>query len=86
MRHYPFGLNGKIDQQTHRSRRDTSTGIVKHRRDSYIAMRDLLLELEDRGELTSEIMDNLQQSYLSDEIWEPFVGVKLYVLKMFPNV
>ena len=83
---YTFGLNGKVDPKTGRSRKDTSTGIVKQRQDAYIAMYDLLQELDSRGELTPEVIDRFRLSLLSDEIWEPFIGVKLYVLKMFPNI
>ena len=83
---YTFGLNGKVDPKTGRSRKDTSTGIVKSRRDAYIAMRDLLTELNDSGTLTSDIIQRYRHSLLSDKVWEPFIGVKLYVLKMFPNV
>lgn len=83
---YTFGLNGKVDPQTGHSRKDTTTGIVKSRKDAYIAMRDLLIELQSTGELTQDIVNGFQQNLLSDTVWEPFVGVKLYVLKMFPNV
>lgn len=83
---YTFGLNGKVDPQTGHCRKDTTTGIVKSRKDAYAAMRDLLIELDSAGELSPEIINRFQKSLLSDMVWEPFVGVKLYVLKMFPNV
>ena len=78
-----FGLNGTIDLHTGRSRRDTTTGIVKQRKDAYIAMRDLLQELDSNGELTSDNIDKIRDDLLSETMWEPFIGVKLYVLRLF---
>lgn len=80
---YTFGLNGKVDPKTGHSRKDTSTGIVKSRKDAYIAMQDLLLELDNTGELTPDVITKFRHSLLSDMVWEPFVGVKLFVLNMF---
>lgn len=83
---YTFGLNGKVDPKTGHSRKDTTTGIVKARKDAYISMLDLLVELEESGELTSDVIQNFKLSLLSDDVWEPFIGVKLYVLDNYPNV
>ena len=46
-------------------------------------MQDLLLELDNTVELTPDVINNFRQSLLSDIVWEPFVGVKLFVLNMF---
>ena len=80
---YTFGLNGKVDSKTGRSREDTTTGIVIQRKDAYIAMRDLLQELDSNGELTSDNIDKIRDDLLSETVWEPFIGVKLYVLRLF---
>lgn len=78
-----YGLNGKVDPKTRRSRQDTTSGIVKRRKDTYIAMFDELMEMEAAGSLTEELILAFRRSLLSDEKWEPFIGVKLYVLDMF---
>lgn len=78
-----YGLNGKVDPKTHRSQKDTTSGIVKQRKDTYIAMFDELMQMEDAGELTTDLIMAFRQSLLSDPAWEPFIGVKLYVLDMF---
>lgn len=81
-----FGLNGIIDPKTGHSRKDTTTGIVKKRKDAYIAMYDALMELHLSQELTPELIVRFRNSLLSDRSWEPFVGVKLYVLDLFQEI
>lgn len=78
-----YGLNGIIDPKTGHSRKDTTSGIVKKRKDAYIALYELLLELHQNSELTPEMIVKFRESLLSDEKWEPFVGVKLFVLDLF---
>ena len=78
-----YGLNGLVDPKNGRSRRDTTSGIVKQRKDAYISMFDELMRLEGEGALTPELVLQFRESLLSDEKWEPFIGVKLYVLDMF---
>ena len=78
-----YGLNGVVDPKNGRSRRDTTSGIVKHRKDAYIAMFDELMRLSDAGELTADLVLRFRESLLSDKKWEPFIGVKLHVLDMF---
>lgn len=81
-----FGLNGIIDPKTGHSRKDTTTGIVKKRKDAYIAMYDLLMELHRNQQLTPEMILAFRQSLLADSEWEPFVGVKLFVLDLFLEI
>lgn len=81
-----YGLNGKVDPRTLRSQKDTTSGIVKQRKDAYIALFDELMRMEHDGELTADIIVKYRQSLLSDPEWEPFLGVKLYVLDMFLDV
>lgn len=78
-----YGLNGQVDPKTGRSRKDTTSGIVKQRQDAYIAMFDELMRLEEEGTLTPELIHQFRDSLLSDPQWEPFIGVTLYVLDMF---
>ena len=78
-----YGLNGIVDSKTGRSRKDTTSGIVKQRKDAYISMFDELMRLEAEGELTPELVHAFRDSLLSDEKWEPFIGVKLHVLDLF---
>ena len=77
-----YGLNGTVDARG-RSRKDTTTGIVKRRKDTYITLFEELMELEAQGLLTADLVRRFRQSLCEDEAWEPFVGVKLYVLDLF---
>lgn len=78
-----FALNGVVDSRTGHSQRDTSTGIVKKRKDAYIAMYEPLEQMHLSGELTLDFIHRLRQDLLGEEKWEPFIGVKLYVLRLF---
>lgn len=78
-----YGLNGKLDPKTRRSRKDTTSGIVKQRKDAYLSLFDELMELERTGGLDADLLLRFRESLLSDKALEPFVGVKLYVLDMF---
>ena len=78
-----YGLNGIVDPKTGRSRKDTTSGIVKHRKDAYISMFEELMRLEAEGELTLDLVRRFRESLLSEDKWEPFIGVKLHVLDMF---
>lgn len=78
-----YGLNGKLDPNTHRSQKDTASGIVKQRKDAYISLFDELMRMQDEGVLTLEFLHALREDYLKDAKWEAFLGVKLYVLDMF---
>ena len=42
-----------------------------------------LMELEAQGLLTADLVRRFRRSLCEDEAWEPFVGVKLYVLDLF---
>ena len=77
-----YGLNGTVDARG-RSRKDTTTGIVKRRKDTYITLFEELMEMEAEGALTAELVRRFRRSLCEDEAWEPFVGVKLYVLDLF---
>ena len=77
-----YGLNGTVDARG-RSRKDTTTGIVKRRKDTYITLFEELMEMEAEGLLTAELVRRFRRSLCEDEKWEPFVGVKLYVLDLF---
>ena len=77
-----YGLNGTADARG-RSRKDTTTGIVKQRKDTYIAMFDELMDLEAQGLLTEDLVRRFRDSLCADVQWEPFVGVKLHVLDLF---
>ena len=81
-----YGLNGKMDPKTNRSQKDTTSGIVKQRKDTYNAMFDELMRLESTGDLTLDLLNRFRRSLLSDPEWEPFLGVKLYVLDMFLEI
>ena len=77
-----YGLNGTVDARG-RSRKDTTTGIVKRRKDTYITLFEELMEMEAQGLLTIDLVRRFRRSLCEDEAWEPFVGVKLYVLDLF---
>ena len=42
-----------------------------------------LMEMEAEGLLTADLVRRFRRSLCEDEAWEPFVGVKLYVLDLF---
>ena len=77
-----YGLNGTVDARG-RSRKDTTTGIVKRRKDTYIPRFEERMEQEAQGLLTAALVRRFRRSLCEDEAWEPFVGVKLYVLDLF---
>lgn len=79
---FTYGLNGSVDNHG-KLLRDTSTGLVKNRKDAYEEMNDSLLALLEDDELTAEWIRETIESYTSEPQWEPFVGVKLYVLKTY---
>ena len=49
-------------------------------------MFDELMRLESTGDLTLDLLNRFRRSLLSDPEWEPFLGVKLYVLDMFLEI
>jgi len=77
---YNFGLNGKFDTRTGRSRKDTSTGIVKRRKDSYKAIFDLLDEKLADESLTKDFIVEYINDLTCKDNWDGFVGVQLFVL------
>ena len=78
-----YGLNGIVDSGSGRSRKDTTSGIVKQRKDTYLSMFEELMRLEEEGALTAELIHRFRESLCDDAEWEPFIGVKLYVLDLF---
>ena len=78
-----YGLNGIVDSVSGRSRKDTTSGIVKQRKDTYLSMFEELMRLEEEGALTAELIHRFRESLCDDAEWEPFIGVKFYVLDLF---
>lgn len=80
-----YGLNGSIDNHGNLLR-DTATGLVKNRKDAYEEIDDILQGLLEDDELTAEWIHETIENYTSEPQWEPYVGVKLYVLKTYLDI
>lgn len=58
--------------------RDTSTELVKGRRDAYERSRRIMDKLNQKGQCTSAVLKKIIDSLCEGEEYEEFVGVKLY--------
>lgn len=58
--------------------RDTSTEIVKGRKDVYERARRMMKTLNDKGKCTSASVQRIMDDLRSSEEYEEYVGVKLY--------
>lgn len=75
-------LNGVLD--SHGSMRDdTTTQIVKGRRDIYRDWEDYLYEVSEAGELTPEWVEEQIAELTGPGQWDEFLGVKLYLLRQY---
>ena len=77
-------LNGKVDAERI-CKQDTSTQLVKHRKDVFQNTERICLDCLDRGLLTIEWLDAKIQECLSQEHRESFAGVTVFVYKMYLN-
>lgn len=77
-------LNGKIDSE-HICRQDTSTQLVKHRKDVFQNTEQICIDCLTRGILTVEWLDSKIQECLSRERREDFAGVAIFVYKTYLN-
>lgn len=58
--------------------RDTSTEILKGRRDAYVRARRMMETLNKSGKCSSASVKKIMDNMMEKEEWEEFVGVKLY--------
>lgn len=87
-------LNGKIkqekisgkndtDNQEIKVLQDTATQLVKRRKDVYQAEEEILKEGILKGYIDLEWIENEIKTATSAKEWEAFLGVKLYVLRIY---
>lgn len=72
-------LNGKTDR--HGSRIDTSTELLKGRRDAYARAQKIYKDLADRKQLTSTQIKKRIQQIEQKEVYDEFEGTILFVLE-----
>lgn len=77
-------LNGKLDANRV-CIQDTTTELVKKRRDLFRDTENNCLELQEQGMLTLEFLDRKISQCLEVEHREEMVGVKLFVMKFYRN-
>ena len=75
-------LNGKLDANRV-CIQDTTTELVKKRRDLFRDTENNCLELQEQGMLTLEFLDRKISQCLEVEHREEMVGVKLFVMKFY---
>lgn len=75
-----LALNGK---KIGRRRADTTTHVVKGRRDTYTAIDEVLQEAYLQGTLDEELIDFYEYETTGGQQWEKFAGVSLYVLNQY---
>ena len=75
-------LNGKLDQEGF-CRQDTSTQLVKQRRDVYQNTEKVCLDCLNLGTLTTEWLNAKIEECLSQEHRERFAGVAIFVYKIY---
>lgn len=61
--------------------RDTSTELLKGRRDAYQRARIMMKTLDKKGKCTSSVIEKLINTMYNSEEREEYVGVKLYYFK-----
>ena len=61
--------------------RDTSTELLKGRRDTYQRARNMMKNLDKKGKCTSSVIEKLIHTMYNCEKREEYVGVKLYYFK-----
>lgn len=77
-------MNGKLDANRV-CIQDTTTELVKKRRDLFRDTENNCLELQEQGMLTLEFLDRKISQCLEVEHREEMVGVKLFVMKFYRN-
>lgn len=77
-------LNGKINSE-HICKQDTSTQLVKHRKDVFQNTEQICIDCLKRGTLTVEWLNSKIQECLGRERREDFAGVAIFVYKTYLN-
>lgn len=75
-----LGLNGKI-RNDGTMLADTSTELVKNRKDAYEAAEAMLEVLRDDGELSEERIEEYIADMKTKDIWDEYIGVTIFVLR-----
>lgn len=75
-------LNGKLDEN-HICTQDTTTELVKKRRDLFKDTESLCLERQEAGTLTIDFLDEKIRRCIEAERREQMAGVKLFVLQYY---
>lgn len=76
-------LNGNIDRVSRAIQDDTTTQIVKGRRNKFQSYDRILKAKYAEGSLTSEWIQEEIQNLTVPEEWDEFLGVKIFLLKQY---
>ncbi len=76
-------LNGRFDSKKNLVKQDTTTQLVKKRKDIFQAESEFLLSGIEDGDIDADWIEKEIISLTSSLGWEAFLGVKLYVLRYY---
>lgn len=77
---YNLGLNGSVKNDGTMIA-DTTTELVKKRKDAYEAAEDMLMVLEGDNELSPERVEEIIADMQAQDIWDEYIGVTMFVLR-----
>ena len=77
---YHLGLNGSVKNDG-AMLADTTTELVKKRKDAYEAAEDMLMVLDEDNELSPERVEEIIADMQAQDIWDEYIGVTMFVLR-----
>ena len=77
---YHLGLNGSVKNDG-AMLADTTTELVKKRKDAYEAAEDMLMVLDEDNELSSKRVEEIIADMQAQDIWDEYIGVTMFVLR-----
>ena len=77
---YHLGLNGSVKNYG-AMLADTTTELVKKRKDAYEAAEDMLMVLDEDNELSPERVEEIIADMQAQDIWDEYIGVTMFVLR-----
>lgn len=77
---YHLGLNGSVKNDG-AMLADTTTELVKKRKDAYEAAEDMLMVLDEDNELSPERVEEIIADMQAQDIWNEYIGVTMFVLR-----
>ena len=60
---------------------DTTTELVKKRKDAYEAAEDMLMVLDEDNELSPERVEEIIADMQAQDIWDEYIGVTMFALR-----